>query len=95
MCRKAVWLIAALMGLVWLAGVAEGFLAGTPKRGLSVAPKGQGMVREDRTYGTDGTYGTREGSVTRHASEEGREPVGRWRLDGQESHAPCGHCPST
>jgi len=42
MRTKVVWVA---MGLVWAAGMAQGWLAGTPKLRLSVAPGAQGVVR--------------------------------------------------
>ena len=86
MCRKVVWLMAGLMGLVWLGGVAEGWAAGTPKLRLSVAPGAQGVVRGHGTHGTDGT--DRGGlRITRHASGRRRGGVGRGGLLGWKLHA--------
>ena len=45
MCTKAVWLIAALMDLVWVGGVAEGWLAGTRELRLSVASGAWGVAQ--------------------------------------------------
>jgi len=45
MCTKAVWLIGALIGLVWAVGVAQAWSPATPKLRLSVAAGGPGVVR--------------------------------------------------
>jgi len=68
MCRKAVWLIGALMGLVWLGGVAVAWLPGTPKLRLSVAAGALGVVPGHGRHGTDETHGTGADPITRHAS---------------------------
>ena len=73
MCRKAVWLIAALMGLVWLGGVGVAWWVGTRKLRLSVAAGGPGVVRGDGTHGTDGTGGR---PVSDHASRVTRQEEG-------------------
>ena len=74
MCRKVVWLIGALTGLVWLGGMAQGCLPDTPKVRLSVAPGARGVVPGHGTNGTNGTDGTGAGRVVRPREAASCEP---------------------
>ena len=74
MISKVAWVVAGLMGLLWVEGVAEGWFPGTPKLRLSVSPGVQGVAHGHVTNGTHGTNGAAVDPITRDASLGNFEP---------------------
>ena len=80
MSAKVAWMVAALVGLVWVRGVAMVWLAGTPKLRLSVAPGALGVVRgEHRLEACATGRGKEAGGVVR-----GDETHGTYGTNGTD-----------